>query len=520
MHANEKFNVLIADRSPSRLVAWQAVLSDLHVNIVSVRSGHDALRCLPDHDFAVILVDVNMPVMDGFETAALIREDCRAASTPIIFISNCGDDPLYAEGYALDGIDYLVTPIVPAIVRRKVSFYVDLQRQKLKVLRQMQALQHRADQLSMLASEVAAVDHRERRQLAQILHDDLQQLLVAARFRLVGHRSGTPEIQARIVAEVDDLLKQSIEASRTLTAELSPLILRDAGLVPALHWLARRMKKLHSLSVAVHNSAAVDLAADSLRSFVFCAVRELLFNCLKHSGVTSATISLTRGADEFVQVTISDDGQGFDPQLLESTELDKDHLGLLSIREQAALMNGEFHITTARGQGTTVVLKIHDPLAPITARQAPIPIEMPVSFVSPPPAVTEIGASIRVLIVDDHRTIRQGIHCVLENEAGIEVVGEAASGLIAIEMMRTLHPDVILMDISMPGMTGIEATRIITLENVDVRIIGLSLHMEEDMAAPMLDAGACAYLSKNGPPDALISTIRQSMAGCAPATMK
>lgn len=127
------------------------------------------------------------------------------------------------------------------------------------------------------------------------------------------------------------------------------------------------------------------------------------------------------------------------------------------------------------------------------------------------PEPLPISASIRVLIVDDHQIICEGIHCILENQTGIEVVGEATSGLIAVEMMRALHPDVILMDISMPGMNGIEATRIITRENADVRIIGLSLHMEEDMAAVMLDAGACAYLSKSGSPEALISTIRQSV---------
>lgn len=515
MNPDEKVNILIVDDRPDKIAALQAVLSDLDLNLVCVQSGREALCCLLTQDFATILLDVNMPIMDGFETASLIRQLKSTHVTPIIFITSYCEDPIIAQGYALGAVDYLITPVVPAILRTKVSFFADLYRHKREITQQKEKLQHRSNQLSMLAAEVAAVEHRERKQLAQIIHDNLQQLLVAARFHLVEFKGASPQAQNLIIAEVDGLLNQSIQAARGLTAELSPPVLHDAGLVPALEWLARRMKSNHGLAVEVQSPTAIDIASDNLRIFVFNVVRECLFNCLKHSGVTTATISVAREANDRVKVSVSDAGQGFDASLLESPTLDKDHFGLFSIRERASMLNGNLQVISAPGRGTTVVLTLPDQ-PPMGVNQPPLatPQPAPVAYQAaaatpdnPPPAP---GANIRVIIVDDHEIIRKGLVAILQHQCGIEVVGEAANGLIAVEMSRALHPDVMIMDISMPGMNGIEATRIIKMENPDVRIIGLSLHTQEDMSAAMILVGASAYLPKDGPPEALIDAIRQS----------
>jgi CheY-like chemotaxis protein len=123
----------------------------------------------------------------------------------------------------------------------------------------------------------------------------------------------------------------------------------------------------------------------------------------------------------------------------------------------------------------------------------------------------ESGAAerkIRVLLVDDHSVVRQALAHLLNEAADIEVVGEAPDGQTAIDLARELVPDVVTMDISMPGMNGIEATRRIHAEFPAVRVIGLSMFSEDERAEEMHRAGAAAYLTKSGPADALLAAIR------------
>lgn len=138
---DEKINILLVDDTPDKLTAHEAVLVDLGQNVVKARSGREALRCVLQHEFAVILLDINMPGMDGFETAELIRQRKATAHTPIIFLTSfsTGDTDVY-RGYSLGAVDYLFTPIVPEVLRSKVSVFVDLARQSRQLRRQAEAL--------------------------------------------------------------------------------------------------------------------------------------------------------------------------------------------------------------------------------------------------------------------------------------------------------------------------------------------------------------------------------------------
>ncbi len=121
---------------------------------------------------------------------------------------------------------------------------------------------------------------------------------------------------------------------------------------------------------------------------------------------------------------------------------------------------------------------------------------------------------MRVLVVDDHTIVRQALAAMLKGEPDIEIVGEAANGVTAVERTRTLHPDVVLMDINMPEMNGIDATRAIGRDDPQVQVIGLSMFEPSEQTRPMLDAGATAYVSKSDPPDVLLNAIRS----CQPRT--
>ena len=113
---------------PDKRLAFQAVLEELEQNVVLASSGADALRELLLREFAVILLDVNMPDIDGIETAELIRKHGKTAHTPIIFVTAYADEMQTARGYELGAVDYILTPIVPAILRSKVRVFVDLYR--------------------------------------------------------------------------------------------------------------------------------------------------------------------------------------------------------------------------------------------------------------------------------------------------------------------------------------------------------------------------------------------------------
>ncbi len=129
-------------------------------------------------------------------------------------------------------------------------------------------------------------------------------------------------------------------------------------------------------------------------------------------------------------------------------------------------------------------------------------------------AVRETGEperdeKVRVLLADDHKIVREGLARLLEEEPDIEVVGEANDGAEAVALARTARPDVVLMDVTMPGMDGIEATRRILAEIPDVKVVGLSMHEGSGMRMQMRQAGAVDYVWKGGDPDELVQVVQR-----------
>jgi PAS domain S-box-containing protein len=137
----EKANILLVDDRPDKLLAMESVLASLDQNLVKAHSGKEALRLLLQKEFAVILLDVNMPGMDGFETAQLIRQRPLNEHTPIIFVTSINDSPnQIASGYALGAVDYILAPIAPEVLKTKVGVFVDLHKRTLEVQRQAEQL--------------------------------------------------------------------------------------------------------------------------------------------------------------------------------------------------------------------------------------------------------------------------------------------------------------------------------------------------------------------------------------------
>jgi signal transduction histidine kinase/DNA-binding response OmpR family regulator len=142
-------NILIVDDRPDKLLVFKTILDDLEQQVVLMRSGEDALRWLLENDCAVILLDVNMPGMDGFETAQLIRSRSRSADIPIIFITAFVEEVQTMRGYALGAVDYILSPVMPVVLRSKVAVFV-------RLFKLAQQIQSKADERVSLAREQAA----------------------------------------------------------------------------------------------------------------------------------------------------------------------------------------------------------------------------------------------------------------------------------------------------------------------------------------------------------------------------
>lgn len=400
-----------------------------------------------------------------------------------------------------------------ARVAAGLVFDITAQKQAERELRELNvALEVRAIQLRALAAQLTQAEQSERRRLAQILHDNLQQILVAARLNLGTLRNTANEpALCQSLAAIESLVHEAIEASRSLTVELSPPVLHEGSLSAALQWLAQWMGERHGLHVQIQANGPdaeinEDEISEHIRVLLFQAARELLFNVVKHARVDQAFIQLEQQSG-CIALEVMDRGVGFRTEAANHGQLDR--FGLFSIRERMEACGGEIEIDSATGQGARI--RLNAPLQPPAAEaQNPTPTSAPLSSntTTQAPAAAFGSSKIRVLLADDDASVRQGLRRLLCKQPDIVVVAEAANGMLALEIARQLRPDVIIMDISMPLLNGIEATRLITRELPAMRVIVFSIFPGEAMANAAREAGAAACLSKDNHLDDLIVAIR------------
>jgi PAS domain S-box-containing protein len=383
-----------------------------------------------------------------------------------------------------------------------------------RVQQRTDAIEQLADQLRALAAELVRVEQRERRRLALILHDHIQQLLVAAKMQLArAGRLTDKRLSDQAIERTDEILKDALKSARSLTVELSPPILYETGFVASLSWLANHFREQHGLAVDFVVEEEVEPRTEELRLLLFEAVRELLSNTHRYSGVAEARVTLSATDDGRVLLKVEDQGCGFDVSKLEEPAAGTS-FGLFSIQQRLTHFGGHLHVESSRGKGVRITLtgppeKSHSE----SDRRVPRDNQTKLDWKESEKTGHEV---IRVLLVDDHTIIRQGLAGLLEEEEDIEVVGEAGDAVTAIEMVRALEPDVVVMDVNMPDINGIETTRILTHEKHHSKIIGLSMHCDEDIAIAMKDAGAWSYLTKDGAATELVDAIRSCHGGAPP----
>lgn len=260
--------------------------------------------------------------------------------------------PLHGTGDETGAVEYVVVEGRDVTERKRAEGQLRELNETLET-----RVSERTVQLRMLAAELSRTQEQERRRLAQMLHDHLQQFLVAAKLHVGVARSRVKDERAlQTLGKVDELLSESIRSSRSLTVELSPQVLYEAGLGPGLRWLADWMNEKHGLTVNVQADPDAEPTNDQVRVLLFQAVRELLFNVVKHAGVNKAEVRMTRWADGQVHIVVQDRGVGFGPGAHDVSRPLTGGFGLFSIRERLQLLGGRMEIASVPGEGTDVTL--------------------------------------------------------------------------------------------------------------------------------------------------------------------
>ena len=380
------------------------------------------------------------------------------------------------------------------------------------------------NRLRSLATELNLAEQRERKRIATELHDHLQQMLVLAKLKVGQGKRLSPMVPAcaDIMQQIDNALADALQYTRTLVIELSPPVLHEHGLLAGLKWLAEDMRR-HDLTVVATLPENLELSlAEDQMLLLFQSVRELLINASKYAGTGEATISL-EPVDGLLRVEVCDSGRGFNVSE-ESNDSRAGELGakygLFSIRERMKALGGWLALESVPGEGTRATLVLPCTNARIhtqVCRDSNLSVNATNGNQLPLEGAArrgnnEISNHIpKVLLVDDHVMVRQGLRSVLEGYADLQVIGEASHGEEAIMLVEQLEPTIVVMDINMPGVNGIEATRRIKAKYPHMIIIGISVNTEEENQTAMKQAGATSLLTKEAAVDELYVAIQKAL---------
>lgn len=377
--------VLLVNDDAASLLALASLLTDRNdYEVITARSGEEALRQVLHHDFAVILLDVSMPSMDGFETAEAIHSHPRSASVPIIFVTAHYADEMYRlKGYQKGAVDYLFTPIIPQILQTKVAVFVELAKKNLQLQHQKQeleqlnrdlqqqrkqdlehinerrqaeeALRQSQEELRQLASYQERIKEDERKRIAREIHDELGQNLLALRIdiAMLHARTGSthPKLN-RKVHSVLDHIDSTMKAMRAIINNLRPTVL-DLGLNAAIEWQVKEFQRRTGIACELVMSDKELVVDDNRATALFRILQESLNNVFRHARATKARIELCR-KDDRLFMTVADNGVGIFPGCRRKAN----SFGLVGIKERISTLGGELSIDTAKDEGTALTVSI------------------------------------------------------------------------------------------------------------------------------------------------------------------
>ena len=351
MTAREKVNILMVDDQPAKLLSYEVILNELGENLIKANSGREALELLLKEDIAVVLMDVSMPEIDGFELADMIRQHPRFQKTAIIFISGVHLTDLdRLKGYERGAVDYLSVPVNPELLRAKVSVFADLHRKT----HQLELLNR---QLRTLSSNLIATQDDERRRIARELHDSLGQELSAAKMMTdkIVMLNRSPEARNEAV-EISKLIDDAIQQVRSISYLLHPPLLDEIGLQSALQFYLEGFTKRSGIEVLLEMQPAnFPRLALEMETAIFRIVQEAVTNVFRHSGAREAWVTLVKD-DTRIVGTVRDNGKGISDGVMEG-RLDRIGVGIGGMQQRVKEFGGDLRIGNAN-PGTFVEVTV------------------------------------------------------------------------------------------------------------------------------------------------------------------
>lgn len=347
----QQVNILMVDDQPAKLLTYEVMLAELGENLLKATSAREALEILLKNDVAVVLMDVSMPDIDGFELAEMIRQHPRFQRTAIIFISAVHLTDLdRLKGYQRGAVDYLSVPVVPELLRAKVTVFTELHRQA----KQLEALNR---ELRRLSGHLMTSQDEERRRFARELHDSIGQELAAAKIMLdTMQRHSAINGNGKIAFEASQVIDRAIRQVRSISHLLHPPLLDEGGLVSALRWFLDGVKERSGIETTLNlYPREFPRLAGPLERTVFRIVQEALTNVYRHSGARKAAV-IVRQKDSKLIVQVLDDGKGVSEQTLQ-LQPGSIGVGIGGMRERARELGGELRMLKG-DPGTTVEVVI------------------------------------------------------------------------------------------------------------------------------------------------------------------
>ncbi len=523
--------ILVVDDQPASLLALKAVLEPLGQRVVTATSGAEALRCALEHDLALILMDVMMPDLDGYQTTALLR---RRAHIPVIFLTAKHDNSRQARAYQHGGVDYLAKPIDPDFLRAKVSVFVSLYLQREHLEQQAETIrdQERVTDEARHAVEIAEAASAAKDEFLAMVSHELRtplnailgwgEMLLSGRLDAARARSAAETIVRNARAQsrlIEDLLDISRIISGKFHVERRPNELR--ALLENAVQSVRPFAAQRGIEIdAQLGTGACQVLVDANR--LHQVVSNLLINAIKFTP-KAGRVSLSLECDEAELVLcVSDAGVGIAPELLphvfdrfrqaDSTGT-RAHgglgLGLAIVRHIVELHDGTVEAHSdgpGKGARMTVRIPLQAPNAPESlAREASARITGELRIVPAPSGQSPL-AGLSLLIVDDEADTIEMLRAMLE-AAGAEVTAAQSvrDALAAVECGRF---DLVVSDIGMPRESGLALARALgTRDPPRVPAIAVSAYSSADDKARSLEAGFLTHVAKPFDPSMLTALI-------------
>ncbi|WP_137171783.1 response regulator [Massilia sp. HP4] len=521
---SDKPKILVVNDDPASLLALTSLLDgradEGNYSVLSARSGQEALRQVLLHDFAVILLDVNMPGMDGFETAEAIHQRARSADIPIIFVTAfLADEIDRLKAYQRGAADFLFTPVIPQILHAKVSVFVTLAMKNEELKRQ-------AEKLSQHASELTATNRRlvremeERRAAERKSHakDEFLAMLghelrnplsaITSASSLIGLPGAAPDTVARaraIIQRQSQHLSRIVDDLLDLSRAMSGKILLARQSTDLSRLVASCLETFRATGRTNGYQLAVDLApgwVDGDPTRLEQIVSNLLDNALKYTpSGGSIDLKLARAGDDVV-FSVRDSGVGIPPELLPQVfdvfvqgaiSIDRSQGGLgigLSLVRRLVELHGGSVAADSPGAGLGSSFTIRLPYANPAGAASP---DAPCAPALAPPVDT---GKPSVLLIEDNEDGREMMATMLAAHG--YPVHQAADGLQGVSQAHACKPDAALVDIGLPGIDGYEVARRLRADPATrgIRLIAVTGYGLPDDQRRVMEAGFDQHLVK------------------------